>query len=498
MEPTIQKREIQVVAGAGDGSANSNGTIMPAAVAQVNSAGDDRGRVVDARKEGIRHALLNGPILPTLMKLGWPTMVVLAVQTLVGVAETYWVSYLGKAALAGVTLVFPLSMLMTMMSNGGIGGGVASAVARAIGAGRRRDADALVFHALMLAIGFGLLFSFGALFLGPALYRGLGGEGESLAAAIKYSTYVFIGAVPAWIVNLFASALRGAGNVRVPAIVTMAGAAIMIPLSPAFIFGWGPVPRFGIAGAGVALTLYYVLAAIALGCYLASGRSGLVLKRVRMEARLFRDVLRVGLISAIGTLQPNLTVVVVTGVVGRFGADALAGYGIASRLDYVLIPILFGLGTSVVTMVGTNIGASQLARAKRAAWTGAFMGMFAAGITGAIAAIAPRLWLHLFSRDPGVVATGSLYLHIVAPFYGAVGITMLLYFAAQGGGRVLWPFLAGTARLVIAAGLGWFAVAKWGGSLPVLFAIVGGAIAISALISVVATLTGAIWRAGSE
>jgi MatE len=207
-----------------------------------------RANAAEARKARVRQALLTGPILRTLLKLGWPTIVVLVVQTLVGVAETYWVSFLGTAALAGVTLVFPISMLMTMMSNGGIGGGVASAVARAVGAGRRHDADALLVHALILAIGFGLLFTTGVLLLGPALYHALGGEGAAQDAAVEYSTFVFIGAVPAWVMNLFTAALRGTGNVRVPAILSMAGAAIMIPSSPAFIFGFGPIPRFGYLG----------------------------------------------------------------------------------------------------------------------------------------------------------------------------------------------------------------------------------------------------------
>jgi MATE family, multidrug efflux pump len=455
-------------------------------------------KAADGRKERVRQALLTGPILRTLLKLGWPTIVVLVVQTLVGVAETYWVSFLGTAALAGVTLVFPISMLMTMMSNGGIGGGVASAVARAVGAGRRDDADALLMHALILAIGFGFLFTTGVVLLGPVLYHALGGEGEALDAAVEYSTFVFLGAIPAWVMNLFTAALRGAGNVRVPAILSMVGAAIMIPCSPAFIFGFGPLPRFGIAGAGIAVSIYYTLAVIALLCYLASGRSGLVLKRVPIDPRLFRDILRVGLISAIGTIQPNLTVVVVTGVVGLFGADALAGYGIASRLDYVLIPVMFGLGTGVVTMVGTNMGAGDLERSKRVAWTGAFLGFVVTEMTGVVVAIAPTLWLRLFSHDQGVIAVGSLYLRIVAPVYGAVGVAMLLYFAAQGGGRVLWPFLGGTARLGVAAGVGWWAVARSGFGLPTLFALVAAAIVISAGISFLATLSGAIWRTGPE
>jgi MatE len=217
---------------------------------------------------------------------------------------------------------------------------------------------------------------------------------------------------------------------------------------------------------------------------------------VRIEARLFRDILRVGLISAVGTIQPNLTVVVVTGVVGLFGADALAGYGIASRLDYVLIPIMFGFGTGVVTMVGINMGAGDPGRAKRVASTGALLGFVVAEVTGVVVAIVPTLWLHLFSHDQGVIAIGSLYLRIVAPVYGAVGAAMLLYFAAQGGGRVLWPFLGGTARLFVAAGVGWWAVARWGFGLPTLFALVAAAIVISAAVSLVATLSGAIGAPG--
>ncbi len=481
-----------------DGAAITAGDAPMAPSPPVDALAAARAQAADERKARIRQALLTAPILATLLKLGWPTIVVLVVQTLVGVAETYYVSYLGTDALAGVTLVFPVAMLVAMMSNGGIGGGVASAVARAIGAGRRHDADALVLHALVLAVGFGLLFTVGVIGFGAGLYRALGGSGAALDAALTYSLYVFAGSVPAWIVNLLASALRGAGNVRVPAILSMAGAAIAVPLSPALIFGFGPIPRFGIAGAGISFTVFYVLATVALIYYMAAGRSSIVLKLVPLEWRLFRDMLRVGLISAIGTIQPNLTVVVVTGTVGLFGADALAGYGMGSRLDYVLIPIMFGLGTGVVTMVGANMGAGNLARAKRIAWIGALLGFAVTETIGALAAVVPGAWLHLFSRDAQVVATGSLYLRTIAPLYGATGISMLLYFAAQGGGRVIWPFLGGTARLVIAAGLGWLAVSRFGFGLAGLFGIVGGSLLVACAFPVVATLTGAVWRQGAE
>ena len=133
---------------------------------------------------------MNGPILATLLRLALPTVIVLLAQTAVNIAEAYYVGFLGTDALAGVAMVFPVFMLMTMMSNGGLGSGVASAVARAIGAGRKQDADALVFHAMVLAIIFGAMFTFGTIYGGPALYRALGGHDGALDAALKYSNYL--------------------------------------------------------------------------------------------------------------------------------------------------------------------------------------------------------------------------------------------------------------------------------------------------------------------
>jgi len=412
----------------------------------------------DAPVRSVLDGLLAGPIIPTLLKLAAPTVVVLVVQTFVSVIETYFVGFLGKDALAGVALVFPVLMLMTMMSNGALGGGAASAVARALGSGRRRDADALVLHAVMLAALFGVAFTIGVVGGGRALYRVLGGSGAAIEAALQYSSFVFGGAVLIWVVNLLTASLRGAGDVRTPALVIFAGAFIVVPLSPALIFGLGPVPRLGIAGAGAAVIFYYVLASVALMAYMRSRRSPVRLVWVRPQWRLFKDILGVGGISAIGTLQINITVAVVTALVGPFGTDALAGYGMASRLDYLMIPLLFSLGTAATTMVGANIGAHQIVRARRIAWTAALLGATVTETIGVLAALFPQVWISIFSADPAVVAAGSSYLRVVAPFYGFVGLGMLLYFAGQGARHVTWPVLAGTLRLIIVALGGWLAI----------------------------------------
>lgn len=438
--------------------------------------------------------VLAGPVAPAMLRLAVPTTLVLVIQTLVGVAETWFVGFLGTEALAGVALVFPVLMLMQMMANGGIGGGVSSAVARALGAKRHDDAEALIWHAVVLACAFGLLFTATALLAGPILYRAMGGTGPALTAALTYSGVVFAGSIPVWVTALLSSALRGAGNVKVPALVISSGTVLLILLSPALIFGWGPLPRLGVAGGGVAVVVYYLFAALALTLYLRSSWSLVKLRVVPLRARLFKDILGVGFLSAVGTVQVNLTVTVVTAAVGRFGADAIAGYGIASRLDYLQIPLIFGLGTAMVTMVGHNIGAGQLARARRVAWIGAAIAFGMTEVIGFAAAIFPQAWIGLFSDDPRVLAMGALYLRTVAPVYGAVGLGLALYFASQGAKRVLLPVLAGTVRMMIAAIIGWSAVIWFDAGLSTLFQITALAAVSYGLLTAAAMIGGAWGR----
>lgn len=463
------------------------------------SAADRRGASPSVRSDEAklraRRAMLEGPILPTLMRLALPMIGVLVAQTLVNVAETFYVSFLGTDALVGVALVFPVWMLMTMMAAGGVGSGVASAIARASGAGRHDQADALVFHALAVAIVFGLAFSLAVFSFGGALFRALGGTGGALDAAVLYSRFIFLAALPIWIVNLLSAALRGIGNVRVPALVTLAGALVLVPLSPGFIFGLGPLPGSGVAGAGIAVSVYYCGAAVVMLRYLVSGRSGQRLSVTRLRWDLFRKILGVGILSALSATLLNATVLLVTAAVGRYGADAIGGYGTASRLDYVLIPLLFGMGTAVLTMVGTNVGAGALVRARRIAWIGTAIGASFTELLGLAVALFPTLWIGLFSRRPEIMETGSLYLRVVGPTYAANGLIFTLGFAAQGSGRMAWPFVAGGVRLMIAAGGGWVAVAAFGRPPGVVFAIVAAASVIAPLMFIAADLSGAIWRA---
>jgi Na+-driven multidrug efflux pump len=436
--------------------------------------------------------LLEAPVGRTIVRLALPNVAVMLVQTSIGLIETYFVAKLGVDALAAMALVFPPFMLLVMVSAGAMGGGILSAIARALGANDNARANALVWHAVAITLVLSTATTAAALLWGPKLYALMGGRNASLANAVLYSNIIFAAAIPLWLFNSLAAMIRATGNMVLPATVMIGGAFFLVPVSPLLIFGLGPLPRLGIAGGAIAVLIYYVVGVVIFASYIWSGRGVLApsIRPPRLSWALLKDILRVGLASSIISLSTNVTAVVATGLAGLVGPAAVAGYGTGVRLEYLLVPLVFGLGQPVGAMVGTAIGASQPERALRVAWIGAAI---AGGITEAIgiaAALFPSVWLSLFGGEPAMLAYGSMYLRIVGPFYGFFGAGLALYFASQGAGRLFWPVISATLRVLISAGVGWFAAAKLGNSIG-LFAALAAALVAFGTVNAVATFAGA-------
>ncbi|MEK7688328.1 MAG: MATE family efflux transporter [Pseudomonadota bacterium] len=432
------------------------------------------------------HPLLTAPIGPSLLKLAGPTTAVMVAQTFVAIAETFIFGRLGTEALAGFALVFPLMMMMTMMAAGGMGGGVAAAMARTLGAGRRDDARALVLHALVLGAALAMLFTLLAWTVAPALYRLLGGEGHALDHALTYSHVLFSGAIVIW-ANFFLSALlRGGGDAATPGRYMLLSSIAQVPLSYVLALGIGDWPGIGMAGPAISSLLTSTVSALLQARALWGGKLGFVpgLGGLALQGRLFWDILRVGLIASFSAFTANLTAMLVTGLVGRFGVTALAGYGIGVRLEFMLVPLAFGIGSGLTTIVGVAAGANDWRRAVRAAWIGSLVAGLGIGIFGWIVAIVPEGWARLFTSDPEVIAATVAYITRVAPFYCLFGVGMTLSFASQGAGRMTAPFLAGLTRLFVATLGGWVAVSILGWGLEGVFtAIAVGMICFATLIA---------------
>jgi Na+-driven multidrug efflux pump len=172
-------------------------------------------------------------------------------------------------------------------------------------------------------------------------------------------------------------------------------------------------------------------------------------------------------------VQTNVIIALATALVAmNAGAAAAAGYGTAARLEYLLVPLVFGLGAPLVALVGTNVGAGQRERALRIALVGGAIAFALTEAIGIAAALWPHLWLALFSTEHDVIETGAAYLRLVGPTYGFFGLAMALYFASQGAGRLFWPLTAGFIRMGVAT-VGGFLALRLTGSLTWLFAALG-------------------------
>lgn len=442
-----------------------------------------------------RTLLLEGPLLPTLFRLSWPNVIIQVAQASTGLIETWYLSRLGTDVLAAMAIVFPLLMLMHTVSGGAFGGGIASAISRAIGANRPLEADALVLHAVVLCATLGVACAAVILLFGTDIYRLLGGEGAALKAALTYSSIVFAGMPLLWLMNGLAAVIRGTGNLAIPAAGICGGVVILIPLSPALIFGLGPFPAIGVAGGGVALLVYYLCSTLFFGWYILSGRNAARFKWVPLQRTIFMQIMRVGALAALSSVVTNATIAFATALIGhRFGPAEVAGFGTGARLEYLLVPLVFGVGGTLVSMVGMNTGAARGPRARRAAFTGAGICFVMAEILGLTAAFAPALWLQLFGSDPAMIAAGSTYLRIVAPFYGLYGFGFALYFANQGAGTLLWPVIGGIARFLVVAVGGGF-ILPLVGSVVWLYALIAGGLLLYCVILTAWTLRAAWGKA---
>ena len=398
---------------------------------------------------------LEAPVLSTLLRLSAPNVLnLLAIAGMI-TFDGLFLGRLGPDALAGVSLAFPFVMLIQHTAASGMGGGVSSAIARALGAGKRDVADALILHTFVLALGLAAVFSTVLLLGAPFVFRWMGGHGEILSSALAYANVAFSAAVSICMLNLLGSAVRGTGNMALPAAVIVGSVIAHVLISPLLIFGWGALPAFGPAGAGWGLMMSFGAGSLVLLGYLRSRRSPVTLafRGVSLRWALFAEILKVGVPGLINVIITNLSVVLLTGIAGHLGREAAIAYAMGARLEYILIPLAFGFGTAIVAMVGTNWGAKQYRRAREIAWTGAATVAAACATIGLLAALFPALWMGLFSDDPDIIRLGAWYLRIVGPIYGLYGLGMALYFATQGFGSVVWTVAANAARLITSAGL---------------------------------------------
>lgn len=370
-------------------------------------------------------------------------------MTAVTFFDAWFVGHLGNQALASLALVFPFQALMQMMAGGAIGGGITSAVARAKGSGNLNSAKTIAFNGLLIGIFMSLLYTITLGVFSVHIFNLLSDSNDVINNAVKYSKIAFGGAILTWVFFVFSSILRGLGDTYSPAKAIIIAGSIQIIMSGLFTLGLVDIVNLGVTGPAAAMIISHTLAIFFLLPKIIGSNSVLSRQNCVFNRSAIHKILKVGGLGLLNSLTISLTIIIVTAFVADFGIDALAGYGLGSRLELMLVPIAFGIGAALTTAVGTNIGANQYNRAQLIARTGAFITFFLTGILGVIVSIIPWIWIDLFVASGTAELVASSYLMIVAPFYGFFAGGMSLYFASQGTGSMILPVFVNAIRFVI-------------------------------------------------
>ena len=395
---------------------------------------------------------LTKPIIPLLIRMSAPNTIAFFIQSLVVLTEVWFISRLGTNSLAAVALAFPLLMITQTMSGGALGGAITSAIARSMGADDIEKAERLIWHSIIISLGGAITFLILFLLFGKQLLFLLGGRGEILQESYAYCSILFFGGILLWLSGSLSAVLRGMGNMRFPATLMVITSSIQVILSGGFILGWFGFPKLGVPGAAVAVLISSALMVTVILLKLRSKSIPASLRKERFQLKkfLFDNIFEVAIPASLSPLLVVSTILVLTGLVGRFGTEALAGYGIGSRVEFLMIPLIFGIGTAMTSIVGANIGALNIDRAEKVGILGGSTAGFVSILIGLTLAVFPEAWIQFFTDDIKAFEVTKKYIQIVGPFYIFQGIGLSLYFASQGANAMKWPTIATIARFIIA------------------------------------------------
>ena len=408
-----------------------------------------------------------GPLLSALVRLATPIVVMQACHTAFHLVNVMWVGRLGAAATAAVTTAF--FCLWTIWAIADITGvGTTATVSRHVGAGDRAQAGYAASQGALLAILIGLAVTVvGWLGIAP-LYEILGTEPEVGRQAVVYLRILLGGAVISTLYVWSESTMRAAGDTRTPLIVIASSIALNAALDPLFIFGLGPFPELGVAGAAVATVIAQAFA-VAWFATLALRRhpafpldlGGLR----RFDAAYAFGLGRIGVPYALIGILFSAVYLYFAHVAARFGTAAVAAVGVSNRIESVTYLVAAGFGLACETIVGQNLGAGKPGRAERAAWmSSGLMGAFGTVVMIAMLAF-PEALIALFTSDPEVVRVGVPYVRLLALSQAFTGVELVLNGAFSGAGDTVPPMAISTSMSLLRFPLAWYCAVTLGAGL---------------------------------
>ncbi|MHB1135579.1 MAG: MATE family efflux transporter [Coriobacteriia bacterium] len=366
--------------------------------------------------------LVEGPVARTLVRLSAPMVVAMFAMVGFNIVDTFYVGQLGTEQLAAMGFTLPVVMAVNSISLG-IGVGTTAVVSQAIG---RRDTEGvrrLALSSVLLGLTVSTTMAVAGLLGGRSLFTLLGAEGDVLEYVMQYMSVWFLGLPFVVIPQNGNSSLRATGDTKTPAKIMLTVLGINALLDPLLIFGWGPVPGYGLRGAAIA-TVFSQACALVVALLVLNRRGILVFIRMTGAELLaaWRKVLKVGLPAVVTQLIAPVSTGVITAIVASYGVAAVAGFGVATRLESFAVMVINAIGAALVPFVGQNWGAGKKARVSRAVKTALIMTAAWGAFVWLLSLVIGRPVASIFNDEPAVISVVMAYMAIVFPSYVLLGI----------------------------------------------------------------------------
>jgi Na+-driven multidrug efflux pump len=415
------------------------------------------------RKVSYSANLIELPFSKIFFRLAIPNLFSTIIASMTVIFDLWYVGQIGVSELAGVAYVFPIYMLTSMLSNGAFGGAISGATARAFGSQDIFKAEcifrsaiviALLGSIIMMAIFFGFAKTFFSFFLI---------DKEIVFSALTYGSILLGGIVLVWLFNIIIAITRGSGNTTIPAIswsLVLIFHMIAASMNFEYIDGqlillenvklFNEILIFNsLEWSAISFLIGYLMGIFFICVFYYFGKHPFTfnLKNILKFDGIIILLKSGSLASCQSIMTISLAMFSIT-VIGTYGINWTAGFGIAIRLELLLIPIIFGIGGALIAIVGANVGAKKYSRAVIMTWKGTFFSVFIVGIIGIGFSIYPDVWSNLFTDDLLIKETSKSYLTIVAPFYAFFALGLGLYFTCQAFNTLFWPVVGTFIRLI--------------------------------------------------
>ncbi|MBN3039196.1 MAG: MATE family efflux transporter [Candidatus Omnitrophica bacterium] len=383
--------------------------------------------------------LTTGNTIKTIWLLAFPIMMGNLLQTAFNVVDMIWVGRLGPGAIAavgmsGVVLMVVITLII------GVSTGTQALISRFIGAKKQKEAENVAMQSLIIGLGMSIIMAAIGIFFSRPILKALGANSQILEAGSDYLNIILSGGFMMVYLFLITTIFRATGDTFTPMLIMLGAVALNIILDPLMIFGIG-FPRMEVSGAALATVISRGTASLA-GLYIlfkGHSRVKVHFSKLKMDIRTIIRILKVGFPNCVQMALRSVVGLVLMSIVARYGHYAIAAYGIGLRVFSIVLMPGFALATSAATLVGQNMGAKNLSRAKRCAWQAAGFNILLMGLVGIMFYAFSSNLISVFNNNPNVVQLGSEYLRITSFSYIFVALGLVLGRSLMGAGDTISP-----------------------------------------------------------